>query len=422
MRRTRGDNRDLPHPKPVEKIELSEKHTKLRLVLTILLLLVGVGLITYAISSLFSADTGWCRIESNATSYNCGEDFTFLYELGNAGMSATSEKKAITSLYSDATERAFRLFTNDVAYDEVCNVYYINRHPNEELTVDEVLYEAFSLIRDYGDRSIYLAPIYAQYDDLFSCTDDSQAVDFDPRLNDEVAASYAEIAAYANSKDAVDIELLGDNRIRLNVSEEYLSYAQEHYIESFVDFFWMKNAFIADYLADVMISNGYTNGCLSSNDGFVRNMDSGDESYSYGISDLVGQVIYPAAQMVYTGPAGIVELCAYGTGGPYYYMFQNGEIRTPYLDTRDGLCKSAVADLICYSHSRSCAEILLRMVPVYIADSFQAEKLTEMAATDIYSIYCSDSRIIYNDRSLALEDLYDEEDAHYSSELTRPDD
>lgn len=35
----------------------------------------------------------------------------------------------------------------------------------------------------------------------------------------------------------------------------------------------MKNAFITDYVADVMIDNGYTLGSLTSYDGFTRNLD-----------------------------------------------------------------------------------------------------------------------------------------------------
>ncbi|MGM9593931.1 MAG: hypothetical protein ACI3U8_06215 [Candidatus Onthomonas sp.] len=418
MRETRAGSRDLPHPKPVEKIELSENRFGLRLALALVLLLVGAGCITYAVSSLFSADDGWCQITSNAAEYHCGEDFTFLYCLGETGVSATAEKKAITALYSDATELAFRLFTNDVEYEGVHNVYDINRHPNEVLEVDPLLYEAFALVQAYGDRCIYLAPVYEQYDDLFYCTDDSQAVDFDPRLNPEVGEAYREIAAYANDRNAVDIELLGDNRIRLQVSEEYLAYARENAIDSFVDFFWLKNAFIADYLAEVMISNGYTRGCLSSCDGFVRNLDSSGETYSFDITDRVGQVLYPAARMTYSGPLSLAVLRDYGVDQEYYYTFSDGEIRTPYLDPQDGLCKSAVSELICYSQGQSCAEILLRMIPVYLSDAFQPEQLTALAEEKIYSVYCRDSKVLYNDPTLTLTDLYSGEDTRYSAELT----
>ena len=52
----------------------------------------------------------------------------------------------------------------------------------------------------------------------------------------------------------------------------------------------------------VMLENGYTRGVISSYDGFFRNLDERDVSYSFHIFDRVGQDIYPAAVMEYNGP------------------------------------------------------------------------------------------------------------------------
>ena len=75
-----------------------------------------------------------------------------------------------------------------------------------------------------GDSDHYR---YNQYDEIFFCEDDSQLVHYDPRMNEEVAAEYAKIAAFANNPEMVDVKLLGENRIQLYVSEEYLAYAKE---------------------------------------------------------------------------------------------------------------------------------------------------------------------------------------------------
>lgn len=61
----------------------------------------------------------------------------------------------------------------------------------------------------------------------FFCEDDSQTVDYDPYQNSEIAAYYAEIAAYAGDKDSVEIKFLGDDQVCLFVSEEYLAFAEE---------------------------------------------------------------------------------------------------------------------------------------------------------------------------------------------------
>ncbi|MBD5394387.1 MAG: hypothetical protein HDR71_08965 [Lachnospiraceae bacterium] len=405
--RTGGKGRDLPHPKPVSKIELPSEHGRLRLILTVLFLVIGAFFIAYGVANLSSKDPGWNEIEVNSSELNCGGDFVFLYCLGKDGASAKTENKELTALYSDAAEYAFQMFTNDVGYENVHNIYYISRHPNEEMEIDDVLYKAFSLIRESGDRSLYLAPIYEQYDGLFHCTEEYQAVEYDPYLDQEVADYYATIARFANDEQMIDLELLGENRIVLRVAEEYLTFASENEIESFIDFYWMKNAFIADYLAEEILSAGYSRGCISSVDGFTRNLDHSGETYSYTFYDRTDSMIYPAANVQYSGPSGIVYLHDYALNSEQllFYVYKSGEIRTPYLDAQDGFCKSACSDLVCYSSEFGCSEILLRMLPVYIADTLQKDSLAELAGEEIFSIYSENGRICYNDAGCSITEI-----------------
>lgn len=407
--RTGGRGRDLPHPKPVNKIELPTGHRRLRLTLAAVFLMAGAFLIAYSVGKLSSKEPGWSEIQVSSSELNCSGDFVFLYCLGEGETSATEENKEITACYTSATEYAFRMFTNDVAYENIRNMYYISRHPNEEMEIDAVLYQAFSLIRESGDRSLYLAPVYEQYNGLFHCTEEYQTVEYDPYLNQELADYYAAIAGFANDAAMVNIELLGENRICLRVADEYLAFAAENEIESFIDFYWMKNAFIIDYLADEILAAGYSRGCLSSVDGFTRNLDRSGERYAFTFYDRVDSLICPVANVQYTGPLAMVYLHDYGldSGQQYYYAYSGGEIRTPYLDARDGLCKSAVSDLVCHSGEAGCSEILLRMIPVYIAETFRKDAPDRLAEEGIYSIYNEGGRICYNDAGLTLTDLRD---------------
>ena len=214
-------------------------------------LIVASGAFIYALNGLMSNDSGWTSIEaSSSAETNCGDDFVFQYYVGAAGVDATAEKKALTLLYTDALVKAYEVFHNDEAFEGVNNIYEINQHPNEELTVDPVLYRAFETVAEYGRREIYLAPVYLEYKNLFFCNDDSETFHYDAEQNADVRTYFGEIAAYANDLSMVNVELLGDNRLKLHVSEEYLAYARENGIEKFVDFAWMQNAFITDYLAE----------------------------------------------------------------------------------------------------------------------------------------------------------------------------
>ena len=421
MGRTAKDNRDRYRPRPVKKIELSEEHTRPRMIAAVLLFLLGIGALVYGFVSFVTPEGGWQAIEASGSyGATCGDEFVFLYELGSGGASSLAENRAVTALYTQAARKAYQLFNSDESFDEITNVYDINRRPNEVLEVDEVLYEAFAAIQSHGNRALYLGPVYIRYDDVFFCQDDSQLVDFDPRLSESVRQEYEEIAAFAMDPQSVDVQLLGGNQIRLYVSEEYLAYAQREGIENFIDFFWMKNAFIVDYLAQVMIDNGYTHGSFSSYDGFIRNLDERSTGYSLNVYDRAEDGVYLSATMEYQGPLSAVCLRNYPLNSMdslRFYQLRSGEIRTPYLDVRDGLCKSALNDLISYSKTRSCAELMLCVSPIYISDTFDRQALSALAGEDVHSIYCEDRVILGSDPELTLTELYDLDGICYTTSL-----
>ena len=239
----------------------------------IVLLVIASGAFMYALNGLMSNDSGWTNIEaSSSAEIHCGDDYIFRYYVGAAGVNATAEKKALTLLYTDSIVKVYKIFSSDESFEGITNVYDLNRHPNETMVVDDALYHAFELIAETGNRAIYLAPVYTEYDNLFFCNDDSETVNYDAYQNGEVAAYFSEVAAYSNDPSDVNVELLGGNQVKLSVSDDYLAFAEKNFISDFIDFSWMKNAFITDYVADVMIENGYTLGSLTSYDGFTRNL------------------------------------------------------------------------------------------------------------------------------------------------------
>lgn len=416
-RSSRGGNRDKRPPvSPVEKINLSEDHLSRKAIVCIVCLVIGVIALCFAVKGLLSTDPGWTDVEVSTSELNCSGDFTFCYLLGQGENSATVERKQLTALYTEGAVQAYRLFNAVESFDGVHNVWYLNQNPNQEIVLDPALYQAFATIQASGNRSIYLGPAFVMYQDLFFCEDDAQILDFDPYQNSELAAYYQEIAGFAQNPDSIDLELLGDNTVRLNVSAEYLQYAAENGITTYVDFSWMKNAFIVDYLADLMTSNGFTNGYFASFDGFFRSMNPGI-SYSFDLYDRVDGSPRIVGRVTGQNAVSRVFLRNYpiSTWDTYhYYQLSNGDTRFPYLDIADGLCKSAVSGMVSYSDSRGCAETLLNMIPVYVADSMDQTAMNAMTAKGIYSVYVQDAVIWYNDRDLTVEEIY----SNYSLSLT----
>lgn len=421
MGRTARRRRE-PYLPPVKKIELTSAHSGRRLTIAAIFLAIGVVALVYGFTHLNSAENGWQQIETQATDGpNCGEDFVLLYDIGASGTSAREEKIGLTNIYSDAAQTAYRLFTDDAEYEGLVNVRYLNAHPNETLTVDPALYSAFAQVQASGDRSLYLGPVYSYYDNIFYCTDSALTAEFDPRQDEQTRRFNEACCAFANDPAAVDLELMDDDQVRLNVSEEYLAFAREQEIDCFIDFYWMKNAFIADYLAQRLISAGYVHGALSSYDGFTRNLSAPEAGqFGFNVFDGSGSEPVPAATMVYSGDMSIVYLHSYPMGDSdarRYFTLSNGEIRSAYLDTADGTCRSAISDLVVYSRTGGCAETLLRAIQVYVADTFRPEALTALAEDGVYAVYCRGNEVVYNEPELTLTSLYEAEDIRYTAVL-----
>lgn len=419
-RKARG-SRNLPHPKPVEKIQLSGENFGRRAVIAVILLVFGASALVYTFVNLFAPQKGWQAIEANSSvGPTCADELVFLYDLGGGGVSASVEGREVTALYSDACRKLFELFHTMESFEGVVNLREINLHPNETLTVDAALYHVFEQVQRSGDRTIYLGPVYARYQDLFYCQDDSQLVDFDPWLSEDVRQEYAAVAAYARSPEAVSVRLLGDNQVRLEVSDEYLSYARREGIERFLDFGWLRNAFVVDYLADLLTENGYTHGSISSYDGFNRNLDGRGLSYALNVYDYVDGAVYQAGTMEYKGPMSIVCLRGYAANDAdslRIYELRNGEQRTGYLSPVDGRCRNAVNDLVCYSSTAGCGEIALRVAPIYVADTLDVLALEALSNGGIESIRCENRVIRGTDSELVLVNLYEKDGVRYTVSL-----
>lgn len=396
----------------MEKIELSKENTALRAVAAAVFLLIGVGALAYAVSQFFSTEPGWQAIQAGTSGGpTCGDEFVFLYEAGASGRSARKEGQDLNELYTQACRTAFQLFHTEMSFEGVVNLKEINDRPNEALEVDPALYRAFEAVREAGDRNVYLGPVYARYGDLFDCEDDSQLADFDPRLSPEVAEEYAAVAAYARDPASIDVELLGGSQIRLRVSENYLAYARENGIQRFLDFGWMENAFIADYLADTLAENGFTNGAVSSVDGFARCLDGREGRYGLNLMGLLedGRAVQ-AGTMEYQGPMSLVSLRSFPAAAgdeARCYRLKNGETRTMYLDPADGLCRGVADFLAVYAGDWSCARLAMEAAPVFIAETLDREALERLSAEGVGAVSCQGRTIWTGDPPPAVSGLYD---------------
>lgn len=423
-RETRGKVRsNAPSVKPVEKIEVSESHIGIRLAATAVLLLVGVVGLAYAFMLFVTPKADWEEIEVNsAADTNVAGEFVLRYHLGQE-RSATTERREIVLNYTEAAVIAYRQFSVDEHFEDMPNLYDINHSLNRELTIEEPLYSALKQILAAGNRNIYLGAAYSIYENIFSVTDDSELYAYDPFVSQEMRDVFENLASFARDPKQIDLELLGDGKVCLHISQEYLDYAKSYGIDTFLDFAWMRNAFIIDFIADTLKEKGFTYGYITSYDGFVRNLDDrNQEEYSYQFYHLIDGKAYPAAEMTYSGTFASVNLRAYPVGEKdfrRFYVTNSGEIRTPYLTLADGLPHTSLEELTVYSYDPgdNCAKLLLETMPVYLSDSFSKDSLPDNPYGG--AAWFEGNTLKFTETDLSLSNLYDNGSVSFSAELAK---
>lgn len=386
-------------PVPINKIEVPIRHFNLRVILLAIAIAIAAVAIGFGIYYALHKEPGWRTVEVTAGQMNCSSEFILTYEFGTSG-NATTEYKQVAAVYTQAAIEGYRLFNTEAENSELARV-----KPNEAVKIDPALYRAFEQIQKNGSRSVYLAPVYVEYQRVFSAEDAVSAQLYDPNMNKDAGEYVAELTALLNDPEMINLELLGDNTVKLFVHKDLLAYAQKNQITEFLDFGWMRNAFVIDYLAQKLIDGGFTKGYIASYDGFTRNLYQGAQSYSLNLFNRVGNDVYIPGVMDYQGPMSLVFLRNYPLSNAdrwHYYAYDSGPITTAMVDPADGMSKSAINNLVVYGKDKGCADLLLEAAPVFVTEEFQSKPLQDLAKQKIYCVWFEEGEMVSTDTNVSV--------------------
>ena len=379
-----------PYVRPVDRIELSEKNVKLRWIAIVVLLAVAVTALCVGMTDALNTEPGWQKVEISSGASSCSGDFVLMYEFGTDDRNATAEYKSLVSLYTQLTEQGYHLFNAQEG-----DLLALNENPNTPVTVDQTLYDALELLAASGSRYPFLASVVREYEGVFLTDNDLDAAQFDPNRDPERMGWALDTAAFASDPAHICLELMGEGKVQLMVSQEYLAYGAENEISCYFDFGWMKNAFLADFLARSLAEQGFTRGYLASYDGFTRNLDDREAAYSYNLFDRLENDIYIPARLDYSGAMSIVTLRNYPLSDSdrwHYYAYADGGITSVYLNEQ-GSAVSSTDNLTVYGGDYSCAELLVKAAPVFLAEELDFTAIGALEAAGIHSVFAEGTTI-----------------------------
>lgn len=405
-------DKNLLTPPPVEQIEVSHKNVKLRVILFVSFLVLAIICFSVVLTILLRVQAGWFSVTPNPSSkQNCGGEFVFTYYF-----SKDQDKKYrrnVALKYTDATEYAYKVFYVSEEIEGMNNLHTLNAHPGEELEIPALLYRALKAFDDANNRFLYYAPIYAVYQEMFGCENDSDAEKLDPTKNEQIKAYFDKMIALVSDPSNVRIEFLEGNVVKLVVSDEYKAAFGDR-TPVYIDFFWTKNAFAIDYIANTMLGEGYDKGVISSYDGFTRNLSESHDDLQANVFDKTAKEPIVAGRMAYKQKLSVVMLKDYQLAKKEegYYTYEDGTVRTHFIDVTSGENVSAIGTYTAYSSSKTCAEIVLDILPLYLAPALDSGKVADLKGNGIYSLYCKDGKIVSNDASLTINPI-EREDGTY---------
>lgn len=340
-RRSRGSS---PYAPKIEHLEVREDHVKLRTILFIAAIVLAVVAFGVGINSLLTPEAGWKEVE--CTGVSSGE-IALHYLFGSGETGTAAERRQVTAVYSQVLTQAETQLSTAAADAETLNS--LSAHPNEMVTVDAILYSALESYLETGSRAIYFGPLYSRYYALLASENDEDAALYDPARNREAAEFTQRITEFAGDSAQIRLELLGENRVRLFVSEAYLAFARENELGCLLDFGFVKNAFVIDAVAEALLEAGFPNAVLTSSDGYARSLCG--ESFTVNLLERTETGVRQAAAAAYEGPRSVAALRGFPAGAEdelRFYTYADGTICPPVLDETTGALTAANDNLVLF--------------------------------------------------------------------------
>ena len=370
------------------KITLSEKHIKLRLVLTIFFLIVAVAAFTIGVVSIGKKSSGYqtiqAKTDAEALTYN--NAVTFRYYLEGKSNQIKRSARELEAVYTPVLASAYkRLDANNVYTGEV-SIGLINRNMGSPVSVSPGLYavlkDAYSKTLENRGYNMFAGALFAEWESIQILDEPDE---FDPVNNDFQASRIAAIAAVVSDLSNFKLEFLDDVNctVRFSVSKEYQDFCKDYEIQAYaLDLNNLKDAYMLAMMADDLVNAGYRFGHMSTAQGMVVNT-SERGSLGYSMYTLEGGNEIAYATIDIDGVFCSATFTAFGMGSDYGYDIEsNGKklYRHLYFDVRTGEFADILMSATIISHDNDIVENVYQSI---IMNTLRTEEAVLSYATSL---------------------------------------
>ena len=263
-------------------LKVSRKNLKLRVLIFVLAFLLATFSFSYGVYQLGKKDQGVYEIEANRNSdvsfYDSG--IKMYYYLDDDSNQIKSNLESITNIYSNSLANIYCLLDNKNTYDNYENIASINQHLNQEIELDETLFniilDAYKLTNENNGYSIFAGPIFESWEGILNST---SQLDYDPINNSFEKERLETIKELINDSNNISIDIIDNNKhiIKVNVSKQLINTLNKYeYQNGLIDLNLLKDSYIAKFLKDEFNKYNFTDGYLRFDSGLLINMSDRD--------------------------------------------------------------------------------------------------------------------------------------------------
>ncbi len=311
------------------KLQVSEKHIKLRIAIVAVAFVVAVAAFTIGVVSIGKKTPGYQTIEAkvDADTILANKTVVFKYWLDGSTNEIKRGIRGLEAAYTPILLTIYKELDPQKTYSGVVNLASLNQNQGQELTVSAQLYEvlrdAYRRTLEKKDFNMFAGALYGEWQSILILDDPFY---FDPLITRSQADRIDEIVKAVSDLNNFKLEFLDDAKhtVRFSVSDYYRQLCCDYEIEApALDLNVLRDAYMIRCMASSLAAAGYTEGYLATSEGLVLNMrKSSSLGYELHTLEKGNDTVY--ATLDVQGAFSGSTITAFGMGTPYHYVLRAG--------------------------------------------------------------------------------------------------